>query len=220
MRILVAILTTALAAGSAAAARTPTPTRTPLPATPTRTPQAQAAAGSVLRVPADVADLQAAITRSPPVASSSLAAGTYTPPANGFAINDTGRAFTIRAASGATVVLDGGGSRDLVRLINSSVGAGRPVVFESLVFRNGRSTSEGIAGGVTVQRGQVTFRGCTFDSNRSDRRRPPAPAVSRSPSARPPSSSTARGPATSPRTTAPAWRWRTTPPPTSTTARS
>jgi hypothetical protein len=152
----------------AVAATTATPTATPIPATPARLPRALAAGGAVIRVPADVATLQSAINQVPNGGIIELAAGTYTPPANAFGINDTGRAFTIRAATGATVAIDGGGTRDLLRFINSSVGAGRPVVFERIIFRNGVSTIEGIAGGVTVQRAQATFRSCTFESNRGN----------------------------------------------------
>ena len=153
-------------------AGTPTPTATAIPATPTATAQplrqAAAAASTVLRVPADVATLQAAINQVPNGGIIELAAGTYASPANGWGINDTGRAFTIRAASGATVVLDGGNSRDLIRFINSSVGAGRPVTFERLIFRNGATTIAGLAAGVTMQRAQATFDQCRFENNRGD----------------------------------------------------
>ncbi|MFN8641668.1 MAG: hypothetical protein U0802_08440 [Candidatus Binatia bacterium] len=140
------------------------------PPTPTRAaaPRAAAAASNVIQVPSQVADLQSAIAQVVNGGVIELANGTYASPTGGWVINDRGKAFTIRAAAGATVVLDGGGARDIVRLINSSVAAGRPVTFESLVFNNGRSTTDGIAGGVTVQRGQATFVGCTFQNNRSD----------------------------------------------------
>jgi predicted outer membrane repeat protein len=156
---------------------TPTPTATALPASPTATPppatpeplrEALAAASTVLHVPGDVATLQAAINQVPNGGIIELAAGTYASPANGWGINDTGRAFTIRAASGATVVLDGGGSRDILRYINSTVGAGRPVTFERLIFRNGATTIAGLAAGVTMQRAQATFDQCRFETNRGD----------------------------------------------------
>jgi hypothetical protein len=127
-----------------------------------------AARAALLRVPVDVSTLQAAIQQAANGDVIELAAGTYPSPAGGFTISSQPKAFTIRAASGATVVLDGGNTRDVLRLINSSLGAGRPVTFERLTFANGRSTSEGIAGGVTLQRAQATFVQCVFQNNRGD----------------------------------------------------
>ncbi len=149
-----------------------TPTATPSPdwvredIAPFAAPEV-AAASTVIRVPADVADLQTAISQVPSGGIIELANGTYATPVGGFRINDR-VGFTIRAASGATVVLDGGGARDLLRLINTSVAAGGPVTFERLTFANGRSTTEGAAGGVTMQRARATFTECTFQDNRSD----------------------------------------------------
>jgi hypothetical protein len=121
---------------------------------------------ALVRVPADQPTLQAAINAVPDGGVIEMAAGTYSSPSGGFAINDRAKAFTVRAASGATVVLDGGGTRDVVRFINSSVGAGRSVTFENLIFRNGFSSTAGIAGGVTLHRAKATFRGCRFENNR------------------------------------------------------
>jgi hypothetical protein len=149
---------------------TPTFTRTPVPATPTATQigparAAAASSGNVILVPSQVSTLQAAIAQVVNGGVIELAAGTYASPSGGWVINDRAKAFTIRAAAGATVTLDGGGARDILRLINSSVGAGRPVTFENLIFANGRSVTDGIAGGVTIQRGEATFVGCTFQNN-------------------------------------------------------
>ena len=148
------------------------PTRTPTPQLATPTPAARAAAAvaqpatsNVLRVPADVATLQTAIQQVTNGGVIEIAAGSYASPAGGFSINNQAKTFTIRAASGATVVLDGGGTRDVLRLINNSLASGRPVTFERLTFANGRSTSEGIAGGVTLQHAQATFDHCVFQNN-------------------------------------------------------
>ena len=162
------LLALAVAGPAAGLGGTATPTATAIPPTPTAKPQALAAASSIIHVPGDVADLQSAINQVPNGGIIELAGGTYTPPANGFVINDTGRGFTIRAATGATVVLDGGGTRDLVRYLNSSLAAGRPVTFERIIFRNGATTIAGLAAGVTMQKAQATFDQCRFENNRGD----------------------------------------------------
>ncbi|MEO8601337.1 MAG: hypothetical protein ABI629_02050 [bacterium] len=149
---------------------TPTPTARPATPLPTaiRLRQAAAAAGNVILVPSEVATLQGAIGQVVDGGIIELAAGTYSAPSGGFAINDLGKAFTIRAASGATVTLDGGGTRDIVRFINSSLGAGRPVTFQNLIFNNGRTNTDGSGAGLSVHRAQATFVGCTFQNNRND----------------------------------------------------
>jgi hypothetical protein len=129
---------------------------------------APAAHAALIRVPTDVPTLQGAIQQVANGDVIEIAAGTYASPAGGFTISSQPKAFTIRAASGATVVLDGGNTRDVLRLINSSVAAGRPVTFEGLTFANGRSTSDGIAGGVTLHQAQATFVQCVFQNNRGD----------------------------------------------------
>lgn len=116
-------------------------------------------------VPSETPTLQQAVAAIPDGGIIELAAGTYSSPSGGFAINDQPRSFTIRAASGASVVLDGGGSRDIVRFINSSPGAGRPLSFEGLTFANGSSATAGIGGGLTLQNASATFRNCVFQNN-------------------------------------------------------
>jgi hypothetical protein len=61
----------------------------------------------VIRVPKDVKDLQTAIRSVKDGDVIALAKGTYAVPANGFSITNLGKAFTVRAAAGAGVVLDG-----------------------------------------------------------------------------------------------------------------
>ncbi len=118
--------------------------------------------GEVIHVPADVPDLQTAIDQAVEGDIVELAGGTYlatAAPNPPFRIINQGKAFTVRAAAGATVVLDGGGVGDILRLRNS--GGGRPVVFEDLIFDNGFSNSDGL-GSVLVDNAVATFLGCTF----------------------------------------------------------
>ncbi len=119
----------------------------------------------VIHVPQGVNDLQQAIYLVGNGGIIELAGGTYPSPAGGFRINDLGKDFTIRAAAGATVVLDGGGSRDIVRFINSDVSKSGVVTFQAIEFSNGWSETNGIAGGLTMQRAKATFIDCSFRNN-------------------------------------------------------
>jgi len=141
--------------------RTPTPPRA-------QARQAAADSGNVIGVPGDVATLQAAIEQVVDGGVIELAAGTYASPSGGWVINNRLKSFTIRAASGATVNLDGGSARDILRLINSSLSSARPVTFQNLIFQNGLSSTDGIGGALSIQRGEATFVGCTFQNNRND----------------------------------------------------
>jgi hypothetical protein len=123
---------------------------------------------TLIRVPSDVPDLQSAINQINDGGIIELAAGTYYSPEGGFRISNMGKGFTIRAAPGAMVYLDGTGSRDILRLMNTDVALGRPIVFENLTFRNGLSQTDGIAGGVTLHYAQATFKNCVFQNNRGN----------------------------------------------------
>jgi hypothetical protein len=118
----------------------------------------------VIRVPTD-ASLQAAIDQAQDADVIEIAAGTYLAPAGGFRISNKQAGFTLRAAPGATVILDGNGTRDVLRFQNSSVALGGLVHFEGITFRNGFTNTAGLSGGVTVQRGQAIFSDCRFEGN-------------------------------------------------------
>jgi len=122
-------------------------------------------AGATIRVPADTPSLQTAFSLVPDGGAIEIAAGTYPAPTGGWRITNLGKGFTIRAEAGAEVILSGGGTTDILRMQNSSVASGGPVVFQSIVFSDGRSTTEGIAAGVTLYRARATFVDCTFRDN-------------------------------------------------------
>jgi hypothetical protein len=128
-------------------------------------PGAAAAASNVVRVPADVATLDKAIPRVVDGGVIELAAGTYAAPAAGFTITNPGKSFTIRAASGATVVLDGAGTHPVFVLRNTGTAKARLITFENLVFKNGGGGSSTLSPGVTVDLGQAQFAGCRFENN-------------------------------------------------------
>jgi len=123
---------------------------------------------TVIHVPGDVSNLQDAISQVPDNGMIELSAGTYHAPTGGFKINDTQKAFTIRATDGAMVVLSGDGTRDILRFINSALSRGKPVVFENITFADGYSSTDGVAAGVTMQKAQATFKNCTFQNNRGN----------------------------------------------------
>jgi predicted outer membrane repeat protein len=116
-------------------------------------------------VPSEVPTLQAAIAAVPDGGIIEMAAGTYLAPAGGFVISNQAKRFTIRAAAGATVVLSGGGTRDILRFSNSSPATGRPVIFERLTFSGGVSTTDFLGGAATLANADATFLSCAFQNN-------------------------------------------------------
>lgn len=161
--LVLALLTPALAAAGARAA--PARAQEPPPATPAIAAGEAARASSLVRVPQDASTLQQATSQVAPGGIVELAAGTYAAPAAGFRISNAGKAFTIRAAPGAAVVLDGGGTHPVLVLRNSARSRGGLIVFENLVFRNGGGGSSNTSAGVTVDAGEARFVGCAFESN-------------------------------------------------------
>ena len=93
-----------------------------------------------------------------------LAGGTYAAPSGGWTIypdlNGGSRGFTVRAAAGASVVLTGNGANRILTFTTP-----KPVRFERLVFRDGLSTEEFHAGGVSIAHVQADFIQCLFENN-------------------------------------------------------
>jgi hypothetical protein len=124
------------------------------------------AANNLVRVPQDAATLDAAIQTVSAGGAIEMAAGTYATPASGFSIKNANarKSFVVRAAAGAAVALDGGGSRSLVRIVQNT---GQSVVFENITFQNGFTTDISSAAGVTLTRAHAEFHSCAFLNNRS-----------------------------------------------------
>jgi hypothetical protein len=120
---------------------------------------------TVIHVPGDTNNLQDAINLIPDGGIIELAGGTYPAPNGGFKVSNLGKGFTIRSADGQEVILNGGGSRDIFRLMNTDVSKGKPIIFENITFSNGHSSTPGVAGGATMQHAQATFVNCTFQNN-------------------------------------------------------
>jgi predicted outer membrane repeat protein len=133
---------------------------------------APAAGAEVLLVPGAYATLQQAIDAAGEGDVIELAAGTYPAPSGGagtqgFRIHDKQVDFTIRAASGASVVLDGQNARAVLRLQNTSLALAGHVTVEGIIIRNGRSSVMGLTAGVTMQRARARFRDCRFENNQT-----------------------------------------------------
>ncbi|HSK81147.1 MAG TPA: right-handed parallel beta-helix repeat-containing protein, partial [Thermoanaerobaculia bacterium] len=123
-----------------------------------------AAQGRPVRVPQDAKTLEAAISRVADGGVIEMAAGIYPSPPKGFLIGDLRKGFTIRAAGGP-VVLDGGGTRPVLRFVNFNRSRGRLVTFEGITFRNGASVAPNVSGGVTLEKAEAVFRNCAFEGN-------------------------------------------------------
>lgn len=118
-----------------------------------------------IRVPSE-ATLQQAIASIGDGGIIEIATGIYTAPTGGFTIFNAGRRFTIRAASGASVVLAGSGS-NILHFSNPNHLSGKPVTFERLTFSGGVSSTTSIGGAVTLVEADASFIGCTFLNNSS-----------------------------------------------------
>jgi hypothetical protein len=123
----------------------------------------RADAQALVRVPAQ-GTLQQAIATVSDGGVIEIAAGTYNAPSGGFTILNAQKFFTIRAAPGATVVLNGAGT-NILRFSNASLASGRPVTFERLTFSGGVSSAANVGGAVTVVEADATFVNCTFQNN-------------------------------------------------------
>ncbi|MDP1624402.1 MAG: hypothetical protein Q8L64_01395 [bacterium] len=125
-----------------------------------------ATAPVIIHVPGDAANLQVAVNTVSDGGIIELAAGTYDAPAGGgWIFNNLGKGFTIRAASGATVILSGGGTTSILRIQNELISAGKPIIFRNLIFENGYTQTEGLAGGLTLSKALATCVDCTFRNN-------------------------------------------------------
>ncbi len=122
-------------------------------------------AQDLVRVPADQPNLQAAIAAVNDGGAIEIATGTYVAPTGAFTLYDVPKRMTIRAAAGAQVTLSGSGTRDIFRISNSSIPAGRPVTFERITFANGRTITNFLGGAITLVHAQAVFVSCTFENN-------------------------------------------------------
>ncbi len=96
-----------------------------------------------------------------------MAAGTYQAPSGGYTIYDlqSPKAFTVRAAAGASVTFTGGGSTDILRYAPSNISKEGPITFERLTFSDGLSQTGFIGGGMTLVNAQAIFKQCIFQNN-------------------------------------------------------
>jgi predicted outer membrane repeat protein len=114
--------------------------------------------------------LQSAFASVPDGGVIELAAGTYAAPAKAFNISNPKKGFTVRAAAGAAVVLDGQGKGTILRYRNTDRTKGKLVTFQGITFQNGLSTAPADAGAVSLNYSAAAFVGCTFRNNASGNR--------------------------------------------------
>lgn len=123
-----------------------------------------AMAQSLVLVPSQ-GTLQQAINQVADGGVIEIAAGEYAAPAGGFQIVNAGKSFTIRAATNATVALNGSGSTDILRITNASAAAARPIIIERIIFRSGFSNVGNIGGAASLIFAKTTFSDCRFENN-------------------------------------------------------
>ncbi|MDY7092173.1 MAG: hypothetical protein SX243_04290 [Acidobacteriota bacterium] len=129
----------------------------------------QAQAQGIVRVPQDIPTLQQALDQRRTVGGIiELAQGTYAAPGNGFRLRNPQAELTVRAAAGATVVLDGGGSSIIFDLEVTNLSNRPRIFFQDLIFRNGFSDREKKGGAVSVVAGRASFVSCRFEDSRSE----------------------------------------------------
>ncbi len=127
------------------------------------------AAQEIVQVPGDFATLQQALDRQRNRGGIiELAQGTYVAPNRGFRLRNPRQGLTVRAAAGATVVLEGEGAHTIFEFENSARENGQRVLFQDLIFRNGFSTEEKIGGAVSVIAAEASFLRCRFEDSRSE----------------------------------------------------
>ena len=121
-------------------------------------------AGIVVRVPADIPSIQQALDTVPDGGIIEIAAGTYASPPGGFKVypglDGSTRSFTVRAATNASVILNGNGTNRILTFTTP-----RPITFERLTFANGLSTEQYQGGAISVAFAQANFVSCTFENN-------------------------------------------------------
>jgi hypothetical protein len=128
---------------------------------------AAGSAGRLVRVPQDARTFAVAVGKVADDGVIELAAGVYPTPASGFLIGNARKGFTVRPAAGAAVAFDGGGSRSLLRIVNSARARGKRITFQGIAFQNGASSAVNGTGGVFLSAAEALFQGCSFVNNRA-----------------------------------------------------
>jgi len=122
----------------------------------------------IIHVPSDAATLSAAFQMVPDGGVIELAAGTYAAPTGGFQLTNLGKGFTVRPDGTGPVSITGNHQTVILRIQNSSFAASKPLVFQDLTFEYGTTSQAGLAAGITVFEGEVSFIRCVFRGNESN----------------------------------------------------
>lgn len=121
---------------------------------------------SLVRVPTDVNTIEAAVQVVSDGGVIEIQGGRYISTNGPLILNNLGKSFTMQAAAGQEVILLGNGSQDILRFQNTPDQANHNrIVFDGLTFSGGRTTTEGVAAGVTIHYATAEFRNCRFVDN-------------------------------------------------------
>jgi len=121
---------------------------------------------NLIRVPGDAATIADAVKIVSDGGIIEIQAGQYTSTDGPLLLNNLSKSFTMRAATGQEVVLKGNGSQDILRFQNTPDQENRNrIVFDGLTFSGGRTTTEGVAAGMTIHHATAEFRNCRFVDN-------------------------------------------------------
>lgn len=133
----------------------------PNPLLPINIPQS----GNIIYVPGlnDI-NLQTAVLQVADEGIIEIASGTYFSPSQGFDLSDLNKNFTIQAAPGATVILDGRERNRILTSMNRSAEDAGHVVFKNIVFANGFSSTD-FESAITLKNANATFIDSSFQNN-------------------------------------------------------
>ena len=121
---------------------------------------------NLIRVPGDAATIEDAVKAVSDGGIIEIQGGQYISTGGPLLLNNLSKSFTIRAVAGQEVVLGGNGSQDILRFQNTPDQENRNrIVFDGLTFSGGRTTTEGVAAGMTIHHATADFRNCRFVDN-------------------------------------------------------
>jgi len=121
-------------------------------------------AADIIRVPSEVSSLQTAINQVPDGGTIEIASGTYNSPSNGFNLSNLNKSFTIKAAPGATPILDGRGSNRVLSSYNESPQKAGFITIKGLIIEDGYVNQDGV-GAVSIYASNLSFIDTVFRNN-------------------------------------------------------
>ena len=121
-------------------------------------------ATDTIKIPGDFSNLQNAINQVSDGGIIEISSGTYNSPPSGFNLSNLNKSFTIQAAPGANVVLNGRDSNYILSSHNVSPDQAGFIVIKGIIFANGYAHQDGV-GVVTLYATNATFIDVEFRKN-------------------------------------------------------